>query len=192
MTFFIVQLSHPYMTTGKTIALTRWTFVHKVMSLLFNMLSRLVAAFLPRSKHILASLIAQLASLRPSLIVFSNPGGSGEQVGLWPPRETVVDVGQTHGSPAELSSAWCWSQSRMATQHNGPCPFQDGGLGLSHVLFTADRAGHTDPCVDSSPPGAAFKKPCLWNQGLQKLTVVTHVPRTLPSTYSSELLWTAK
>ena len=47
--FFIVQLSHPYMTTGKTIALTRWTFVSKVMSLLFNMLSSLVIAFLPRS-----------------------------------------------------------------------------------------------------------------------------------------------
>ena len=48
--FFIVKLSHPYMTTGKTIALTRWTFGDKVMSLLFNMLSRLVIAFLPRSK----------------------------------------------------------------------------------------------------------------------------------------------
>ena len=48
--FFIVQLSHPNMTTGKTIALTRWTFVGKVMSLLFNMLSRLVITFLPRSK----------------------------------------------------------------------------------------------------------------------------------------------
>ena len=48
--FFIVQLSHPYMVTGKTIAVTRWTFVGKVMSLLFNMLSRLVIAFLPRSK----------------------------------------------------------------------------------------------------------------------------------------------
>ena len=53
--FFIVQLSHPYMTTGKTIALTRWTFVSEVMSLLFNMLSRLVIAFLPRSKHLLIS-----------------------------------------------------------------------------------------------------------------------------------------
>ena len=50
---FIVQLSHPYMTTGKTIALTRWTFVSKVMSVFFNMLSRLVIAFLPRSKCIL-------------------------------------------------------------------------------------------------------------------------------------------
>ena len=53
--FFIVQLSHPYMTTGKTIALTRWTFVDKVMSLLFNMLSRLVTSFLPRSKYLLIS-----------------------------------------------------------------------------------------------------------------------------------------
>ena len=53
--FFTVQLSHPYMTTGKAIALTRWTFVSKVMSLLFNMLSRLVIAFLPRSKHLFIS-----------------------------------------------------------------------------------------------------------------------------------------
>ena len=53
--FFIVQLSHRYMTTGKTIALTRWTFVGKVMSLLFNMWSRLVIAFLPRSKRLLTS-----------------------------------------------------------------------------------------------------------------------------------------
>ena len=53
--FFIVQLSHPYMTTGKTIALTRWTFVGKIMSLLFNMLSRLVITFLPRSKRLLIS-----------------------------------------------------------------------------------------------------------------------------------------
>ena len=53
--FFMVQLSHPYMTTGKTIVLTRQTFVSKVMSLLFNMLSRFIIAFLPRSKHLLIS-----------------------------------------------------------------------------------------------------------------------------------------
>ena len=53
--FFIVQLSHPYMTTGETRALTRWIFVGKVMSLLFHMLSRLVIAFLPWSKHLLIS-----------------------------------------------------------------------------------------------------------------------------------------
>ena len=55
LAFFTVQLSHPYMTTGKTIALTRWTFLGKVMSLLLNMLSRLVTTFLPRSKCLLIS-----------------------------------------------------------------------------------------------------------------------------------------
>ena len=55
LAFFMVQISHRYMTTGKTIALTRWIFVGKVMSLLFNMLSRLVTTFLPRSKHLLIS-----------------------------------------------------------------------------------------------------------------------------------------
>ena len=54
-TFFMVQLSHPYMTTGKTIALTRWIFVSKVMSLVFNMLCRLLIAFLPRNKYLIIS-----------------------------------------------------------------------------------------------------------------------------------------
>ena len=63
--FFMVQLSHPYMTTGKTIALTRQTFAGKVMSLLFNMLSRLVIAFLPRSKRLLISWLQS-----PSAVIF--------------------------------------------------------------------------------------------------------------------------
>ena len=61
--FFIVQLLHPYMTTGKTIALTRWTFIDKVMSLLFNMLSRLVITFFPRSKHLLISWLTECGPL---------------------------------------------------------------------------------------------------------------------------------
>ena len=61
--FFIAQLSHPYMTTGKTVALTRRTFVSKVMSLLFNMLSRLVIAFLPRSKRLLISWLYSLSAM---------------------------------------------------------------------------------------------------------------------------------
>jgi len=61
--FFRVQLSHPYMTTGKTIVLTRWTFVGKVMSLLFNMLSRLVITFLPRSKRLLISWLQSLSAV---------------------------------------------------------------------------------------------------------------------------------
>ena len=63
--FFIIQLSHPYMTTGKTIALTSWTFVSKVMSLLFNMLSMLVIAFLPKSKCLLISWLQS-----PSSVIF--------------------------------------------------------------------------------------------------------------------------
>ena len=66
--FFIVQLSHPFMTTGKTIALIGWTFVGKVMSLLFNMLSRLVIAFLPRSKRLLISWLQS-----PSAVILEPP-----------------------------------------------------------------------------------------------------------------------
>ena len=66
--FFIVQLSHPYMTTGKTIALTRWTFVDKIMSLLFNILSRLAITFLPTSKHLLISWLQS-----PSAVILEPP-----------------------------------------------------------------------------------------------------------------------
>ena len=70
--FFTVQLSHPYMTTGKTIALTRWTFVGKVMSLLLNMLSRLVINFLPRSKRLLISWLQS-----PSAVILEPPKNKG-------------------------------------------------------------------------------------------------------------------
>ena len=66
--FFIVQLSHPYMTTGKTTALTRWTFVGNVMSVLYNMLSRLVITFLPRSKHLFISWLQS-----PSAVILEPP-----------------------------------------------------------------------------------------------------------------------
>ena len=66
--FFTVQLSHPYVTTGKTIALSRWTFVGKTMSLLFNILSRLVITFLPRSKHLLISWLQS-----PSAVILEPP-----------------------------------------------------------------------------------------------------------------------
>ena len=66
--FFTVQLSHPYMTTGKTIALTKWVFVGKVMSLHLNMLSRLVITFLPRSKHLLISWLQS-----PSAVILEPP-----------------------------------------------------------------------------------------------------------------------
>ena len=73
--FFIVQLSHPYMTTGKTIALTRQTFVGKVMSLLFNMLSRLVITFLPSCKHLLISWLQS-----PSAVILEPPNIKSDTV----------------------------------------------------------------------------------------------------------------
>ena len=74
-TLFIVQLSHPYKTTGKTMALTRQIFVGKVMSLLFNMLSRLVINFLPRSKHLLISWLQS-----PSAVILEPPKIKSENV----------------------------------------------------------------------------------------------------------------
>ena len=73
--FFTVQLSHPYMTTGKTIALTGRTFVDNVMSLLFNMLSRLVITFLPRSKHLLISCLQS-----PSAVILDPPNIKSDTV----------------------------------------------------------------------------------------------------------------
>ena len=70
--FFIVQLSHPYMTTGKTVALTRWTLVGKVMSLLFNMLSRLVITFLPRSKRLLISWLQSPSAVILEMLLFPH------------------------------------------------------------------------------------------------------------------------
>ena len=88
-TFFIVQLSHPYMTTRKIIALTRWIFVGKVMSLLFNMLSRLVKAFLPRSKHLLISwlqspsaVLLETKKIKSDTVSTVSPSISHEVMGL--------------------------------------------------------------------------------------------------------------
>ena len=81
--FFIVQLSHPYVTTGKTIALTRRTFVGKVMSLLFNKLSRLVITFLPRSKHLLISWLQSPSPSKKSVTVSTvSPSICHEVMGL--------------------------------------------------------------------------------------------------------------
>ena len=87
--FFMVQLSHPYMTTGKTIALTRWAFVGKVMSLLFSMLSRLVIHFLPRSKRLLTSwpqspstVILDLKKIKSVIVSIVSPSICHEVMGL--------------------------------------------------------------------------------------------------------------
>ena len=87
--FFTVQLSHPYMTTGKTIALTRWTLVGKLISLLLNMLSRLVITFLPRSKHLLISwlqspsaVILEPEKIKSDTVSTVSPSVSHEVIGL--------------------------------------------------------------------------------------------------------------
>ena len=107
--FFIVQLSHQYMTTGKAIALTRWTFVGKVMSLLFNMLSRLVITFLPRSKYLLISwlqppsaVILQPQKIKSDTVSTVSPPISHEVMG--PDVFWMLSFKPTFHSPLSLSS----------------------------------------------------------------------------------------
>ena len=90
--FFIVQLSHPYMTTGKTIALTRWTFVGQVMSLLLNMLSRLVITFFPRSKHLLISWLQS-----PSAEILEVPKINSATVSSFPIYLPLSEGTECHG-----------------------------------------------------------------------------------------------
>ena len=90
--FFIVQLSHPYMTTGKTIALTRRTFVDKITSLLFNMLSRLVITFLPKSKRLSISWLKS-----PSAVIFGEDNGTPRQYSY---LENPMDGGARWASPS--------------------------------------------------------------------------------------------
>ena len=86
--FFTVELSHPYMTTGKTIALTRQTFAGKVMSLLLNMLSRLVITFLPRSKHLLISWLQS-----PSAVILEPPQIKSDTVSTVSPSFSHEEMG---------------------------------------------------------------------------------------------------
>ena len=95
--FFTVQLSHPYMTTGKTIALTRQTFVDKVMSLLFHMLSRLVITFLPRSKHLLISWLQS-----PSAVILEPPKIKSTTVSTFSPSICHEVMGPDTFNPAFL------------------------------------------------------------------------------------------
>ena len=100
--FFIVQLSRPYMTTGKTIALTRWTFVGKVMSLLFHMLSRLVIAFLPRSKCLLISWLQS-----PSAVILEAPKIKSLTVSIVFPS-ICHETHSAHQQKIGLKIYWAW------------------------------------------------------------------------------------
>ena len=105
--FFTVQISHPYMTTGKTIALTRWTFVGKVISLLFNMLSRLVITFLPSSKRLLISwlrspsaVILEPPKIKSVTVSTVSPSISHEVMG--PDRQITHNMIRTSGPPTRF------------------------------------------------------------------------------------------
>ena len=119
--FFIVQLSHPYRTTGKTIALTRWTFVGKVMSLLFNMLSRFLITFLPMSKHLLISwlqspsaVILEPQKTKSDTVSTVSPSISHEVMGpdsIKVPNRLLEISGEI--TPERMK---VWSQSKNSTQ----------------------------------------------------------------------------
>ena len=125
--FFMDQLSHPYMTTGKTIALTRWTFVGKIMSLLLNMLSRLVIAFLPRSKRLLISWLQS-----PSAVILEP--GKLNSVSTVSPSTSLISRGLnlpfgTLGSSRRLKKPFPTNTERIYTQEDST-----GSCSLSLVL----------------------------------------------------------
>ena len=121
--FFIAQLSHPYMTTGKTIALTRWTVIGKVIFLLFNMLSRLVIAFLPRSKRIL---ITRLQS--PSAVILEPQKIKSATVSTVSPS-IYHEVMEKN---AMILVFWCWALSQ--TFHSLLSLSSRGSLVLLHFM----------------------------------------------------------
>ena len=119
--FFIVQLLRPYMTTGKTIALTRWTFVGKVMSLLFHMLSRLVITFLPRSKHLLISwlqlpsaVILEPRKIKSASVSTVSPSICYEVMG---PDAMILVLGKVNFKPAFSHSLSLSSRGSLVPFH---------------------------------------------------------------------------
>ena len=113
--FFTVQLSHPYMTTGKNTALTRRTFVDKVISLLFNMLFRLVITFLPRSKRLL---ISRLQS--PSAVILEPRKIKSNTVSMDSPSVCHGVVGHCLYEPLITASCGSWSQATLEIDSSAP------------------------------------------------------------------------
>ena len=131
--FFTVQLSHPYMTTGKTIALTRWTLVGKVMSLLLNILSRLVITFLPRSKRLLISWLQSPSAviLKPpkiNLVFYLNFQVKFEKLFL--KRET---------DEFSVSSTFTCSKAMPSCNSPSPAEEEDLVLQVTTISITVDK-----------------------------------------------------
>ena len=152
--FFIVQLSHPYMTTGKTIALTRWTFVGKVMSLLFNILSRLVITFLPRSKCLLISWLQS-----PSAVILGFPCGSAgkESVCNEGNLGSIPGLGRSPGEGKGYPLQYCGLENSMdCTVH---------GVAKSRTLLSDFQLSLSLSVIKLGFPGGSDSKESSCNVG---------------------------
>ena len=145
--FFIAQLSHPYMTTGKTIALTRRTFVGKVMSLLLNMLTRLVITFLPRTKRLLISWLQS-----PSAVILEPPKIN---LSLFPLVSCCCSITQSHASLCDPINC---STPGLPVHHQLPEFTQ------THVHRVGDAIQPSHPLSSPSPPALNLSQ----HQGLFK------------------------
>ena len=134
--FFIVQLSHPYMTTGKTMALTRWAFFGKVTSLFFNMLSRLVITFLPRSKHLLISWLQS-----ESAVILEHPKIKSATVSI---KSSSVQF--SHSVVPTLCDPMNCSMPGLPVHHQLPEFTQN------HVHRVGDTIQPSHPLSSPSPP----------------------------------------
>ena len=145
LALFTVQLSHPYMTTGKTIALTRWTFVGKVMSLLFNMLSRFVITFLPRSKCLLISWLQS-----PSAVILTPELKSSSR---WPLKKnahlvrTCLVCCLLSQSWASVSEGLSSDSSDRDTSGQAACPLYQHICGWSLSTSTSCSSPSRSPAV---------------------------------------------
>ena len=132
LAFFMVQLSHPYMTTGKTITLTRWTFVSKVISVLFNMLSRFVIAFIPRSKHLLVYMIYKFCVYLVKCLTLCDPLNSSLPdssvrgiIQAWILEWIVITFSRESSWLTDLARLLHWQVGSLSLSHLGiPYTFQ--------------------------------------------------------------------
>ena len=146
--FFTVQLSHPYMTTGKTIALTRWTFLGKVMSLLFNTLSRFVIAFFPRSNHLLISWLQS-----PSLVILKPKKRKSVTTSTFSPsvcHEVLGLDAMIFSSVAQSCLTLCNPKNRSTP--GLPVNHQLPEFTQTHVHQIRDAIQPSHPLLSPSPP----------------------------------------
>ena len=193
----MVQHSHPYMTTGKTIALTIWTFVDKVMSLLFNMLSRFVIDFLPRSKHLLISWLQS-----PSAVILEpffplrlfKLSQYWQQRRQWHPTPVLLP-GKSHGWRSlvgcSVVSDSVWPHRRQPTRLPRPwdSPGKNTGVGC-HFLLQCMKVKSENEVAQScptlaTPRTAAYQAPP--SMGFSRQEYWSGVPLPSPSIYSRSL-----